>query len=44
MPPQETFNALMQGKRVKLTDDAFKGFLDEFESYQVSLDNYVLIN
>ena len=26
MTPQETFNALMQGKRVKLTDDAFKGF------------------
>ena len=44
MTPQETFNALMQGKRVKLTDDAFKGFLDEFESYQVKPDNYFLIN
>ena len=44
MTPQETFNALMQGKRVKLTEDAFKGFLDEFESYQSKPDNDFLIN
>ena len=44
MTPQETFNALMQGNKVKLTDDAFKGFLDEFESYQPKPDNDFLIN
>lgn len=44
MKPQEIFNALMQGNRVKLTDDAFIGFLDEFESYQEKPDNYFLIN
>jgi len=41
MTPQETFNALMEGKRVKLTDDAFK---EEFESYQGKPDNSFLIN
>jgi len=41
MTPQETFNALMEGKRVKLTDDAFK---EEFESYREKPDNSFLIN
>jgi hypothetical protein len=41
MTPQETFNALMEGKRVKLTDDAFK---EEFESYRKKPDNSFLIN
>lgn len=44
MTPQEIFNTLMQGNRVKLTDDAFISFLDEFESYQEKPDNYFLIN
>jgi len=44
MTPQETFNALMEGKKVKLTDDAYKGLLDEFESYQEKPDNIFLIN
>jgi len=41
MTPQETFNALMEGKRVKLTDDAFK---EEFKSYREKPDNSFLIN
>jgi hypothetical protein len=41
MTPQETFNALMEGKRVKLTDNAFK---DKFESYREKPDNSFLIN
>ena len=44
MTPQETFNALIQGKKVKLKDDVFKGFLDEFENYQAKPDNDFLIN
>lgn len=44
MTPQETFNALMDAKLVKLTDDAFKEFLDEFESYHEKPDNSFLIN
>lgn len=44
MTPQEIFNALMQDKKVKLTDEAFTGFLDEFEGYELKLDNYFTVN
>lgn len=31
MTPQEVFNALMQGKKVKLTQEKFKELLKEYE-------------
>lgn len=33
MTPQETFNALMQGKKVKLKDDVFKGGFEPYKEY-----------
>jgi len=53
MTPQETFNALMQGKRVKLTDNAKKrGFepykenpdTNEFWIYQIEASSVNLYN
>ena len=44
MLPIEALNALMEGKTVQLTNDAFKGLLDEFATYHEKPDNSFLIN
>ena len=44
MEAQEIFNALMQDKKVKLTNEAFEGFLDEFEGHELKPNNYFTIN
>lgn len=36
MTPQEIFNSLMQGKKVKLTNERFESFLSQYTAYKTS--------